>query len=434
MNAWLVVKTDSVGVWLRRGVALVGAATAVVACGGSKEQTILPGPSVGDLGGSSAGGATTAGGAGAGGTGGAAGMAVCTVYAPDRCPESPGADKQLCVSLQTDAANCGACGTACEAQAICTSGKCGAPPQELTKASQCGDVRLALLGSQLFWTEQQSGRVRALPVNGGAVTEVASNQLAPGRIAVDNQGVYWVATGDGSSGSSKVMKAALPLGDAPSALKTAPGTDPIIGVAVDAGKLYYGLVHDIHAISTDPTDPTDVVVGVSFVTTNDVRTPDGVPEGLTVHAGRVYWVISDVGSVESDDLLPGPDGTPRVGHSGQMWPNDLGFAGDYVYYAAFFSLYAAQTNLPAVAVASSDDDANLASFAVSGTTGYFADVGGHLWRHDLALPAAPDFQPTPSAALARDQGKITSVVLDDTHVYWASVDASGDCAIRALAL
>jgi hypothetical protein len=52
----------------------------------------------------------------------------------------------------------------------------------------------------------------------------------------------------------------------------------------------------------------------------------------------------------------------------------------------------------------------------------------------LALPAAPDFQPTPSTVLARGQGSITSVVLDADHLYWAALGADGTCAIRSLPL
>jgi hypothetical protein len=409
-----------------------GLLAALVGCGSSKEAPILPGPSsAGSF--ATGGSGTNTGGGSAPAQAGSAGSSGCPDYAPNQCP-GPAADQLVCVSLLSDPEDCGKCGAACEPQATCDQGLCSTPPKELTKAEKCGDLRLALAGSQLFWTERQSGRVRAMPVAGGTVTEVASGQLSPNRLSVDGSGVYWVDAGDGTSGSSKLMKAALPLGDPPVTLRTAPGTDAFIGVAVDNGRVYFGLGHDVHAISTDASDATDVIVGVAFAR-NDTRMPDGVPEGLTVHDGRVYWVVSDVGSVESDDLLPGSDGLPRVGHSGQLWPNDLGFAGGYVYYAAFASLYAAQTDMPAIAVASSLDDSELAAFAVSETDGYFADVGGHISRHALALPAAPDFQPTPSRALARDQGKITSVVLDATHLYWASVDeTSADCAIRALPL
>jgi hypothetical protein len=112
----------------------------------------------------------------------------------------------------------------------------------------------------------------------------------------------------------------------------------------------------------------------------------------------------------------------------------LGFAGDYVYYAAFESLYAAQAGQPALPVASSSDSATLTSFAVNGSNAYFSDESGHLSRHDLALPATSDHQPTPSVRLARDQGSVTSVVLDSANVYWAGTMTSSSCAIRSMAL
>jgi hypothetical protein len=212
----------------------------------------------------------------------------------------------------------------------------------------------------------------------------------------------------------------------------APGTDPITGVVAAGGKLYYGLAHDVHAYWTEGPMGHDEIVGVA-VARNDTRMPDGIPNALTVHGDRVYWIVTDVGSVESDDLLPGADGYARIGHSGQMWPNDVGFAGDFAYYAAFGSLYAAQAGQPAIAVASIADG-SVAAFAVAETTAYFSDDAGRLFKHGLEQPGPPSFEPTPSIRLAQDQGKITSVVVDGSHVYWAIVDAQSGCAIRSLPL
>jgi hypothetical protein len=244
---------------------------------------------------------------------------------------------------------------------------------------------------------------------------------------------YWFTAGDGSDGSSQIFEIARAGAPGPTVLATATAAAPFVSLAVDAGHVYYGLGHDIHAISSDPSEPDDAVVGIAFAR-SDTRMPDGVPDGLAVHDGRVYWIVADVGSVESDDLLPGSDGMPRVGHSGELWPNDLGFAGGYVYYAAFASLYAARAGTPAIAVGSSPNDATLGAFAVNEHDGYFADVGGGISRHSLALPAAPDFQATPSTPIARGQGNVTSVVLNAKQLYWAAVDGAGACAIRTLPL
>jgi hypothetical protein len=332
--------------------------------------------------------------------------------------------------------NLGSSAGGCTSASGCNSGG-GSPaltaPEDLFSAPGCGEVRLALGGDTLYWTERQSGRVRSIAVTGGTVNELASGQVAPRQIAVDDSAAYWFTAGDGSAGSSQIVELARAGQGAPVVLKTTSGSDVIASLAVDAGKVYYGLGPNIHAISADPSDSTDVVVGVAFART-DTRMPDGIPDGLAVHDARVYWIVADVGSVESDDLLPGTDGMPRVGHSGELWPNDLGFAGDYVYYAAFESLYAAQAGTPAIAVASSTNDATLGAFAVNAQDGYFADAGGGISRHNLALPAAPDFQATPSTPVAQGQGNVTSVVLDAKRLYWAAIDASGGCAIRTLPL
>jgi hypothetical protein len=316
---------------------------------------------------------------------------------------------------------------ACEPQAVCVAGKCNEPPVELASGSGCGELRLTLHGDRLFWNEPASGRVRSVSISGGTVTDIATNQVGPGQVAVDDSDVYWPNAGDGSSGASNIQKMALSGAQAPVLVKAAPGTDAITGVAVAGDKLYYGLVHDVHAIATAAPDGADDIVAVA-VARNDTRMPDGIPNALTVHGDRVYWIVTDVGSVESDDLLPGADGYARIGHSGQMWPNDLGFAGEFAYYAAFGSLYLAQANMPAIAIASVND-ASVGAFALSATTAYFSDDSGRLFKHGLEPPEAAS-EPTPSTPLAQDQRKITSVVLDASHVYWSVADGGQGCAIR----
>jgi hypothetical protein len=293
-------------------------------------------------------------------------------------------------------------------------------------------VRLTLHGDRLFWNEPRSGRVRSISVTGGEITELASDQALPGQVAVDDTTAYWPVAGDGKPGSSAVMAATLSPAAVASATVTAPGADPITGVAVAGGKLFYGLVHDVHAFWPEGATSHDEVVGVA-VARNDTRMPDGIPNALSVHGDRVYWIVTDVGSVESDDVLAGADGYARIGHSGQMWPNDVGFAGDYAYYGAFGSLYAAQANQPAIAIASISD-ASVAAFAISETTAYFSDDAGRLFKHGLEQPQAPSFEPTPPIKLAQDQSRVTSVVVDGTHLFWATLGADSSCTIRTLPL
>lgn len=396
----------------------------VVGCGTEESDgTLLPPPSTGATAGSSGSGA---------GTAGDPAPTACPAYKPDRCPATATA-KSDCFSLKDDPQSCGTCGNACAAQAACVAGKCSSPPVQLASAMGCGDgMRLTLHGDRLFWNEPKSGRVRSISVNGGDISELAADQTSPGQVAVDDTTAYWPVAGDGKPGTSAVMAAPLSPAGVASALVTAPGADPITGVAAAGGKLFYGLVHDVHAFWNEGAAGHDEIVGVA-VARNDTRMPDGIPNALTVHGDRVYWIVTDVGSVESDDVLAGSDGYARIGHSGQMWPNDVGFAGDYAYYAAFGSLYAAQANQPAIAIASISD-ASVAAFAIADTNAYFSDDAGRLFKHGLEQPQAPSFEPAPPTELARDQGKVTSVVVDATHVFWATLDAEASCTIRTLPL
>jgi hypothetical protein len=399
----------------------LGMVSGFAAACGSDTEKILPAPMTAPQAGSSA----TQPDQSRGGSGGAA-TSTCPSYAPDRCGDGAASK---CVSLLSDAEHCGMCDHGCTAQAACNAGVCAPVPEALTTSAGCGEPRLTLQGDRLFWNEPKTGRIRSISVSGGAVSELASKQLNPGHVAIDDANAYWFTSGDGTSGSSTLLKVSLSgVATEPVVLKAAPGTDPINGLALAGGKLLYGLVHDVHAISLAAPDGADDVVGVA-VARNDTRIPTGIPNALTAHADRVYWIVTDVGSVECDDLLPGDAGYTRVAHGGEMWPNDLGFAGDFTYFAAADSLYAAQMDVPATAVASTSD-ATIGPFAVVDLVAYFSDATGRILQHGVELPTG---EPTPPVPLARDQGQVTSVVADATHVYWASVAADGECSIRRLA-
>lgn len=402
-------------------IGLGGISSLGAACGGGDTEKILPPPMT-----TAQAGSSSMQGESGGGAGGSVMSAPCPSYTPDRCGDGAASK---CVSLQSDAEHCGSCDHACPAQAACSAGVCTPVPEELTMSAGCGELRLSLQGERLFWNEPKTGRIRSISVSGGAVAELASKQLNPGHVVTDDANAYWFTTGDGTSGSSALLKVSLSgVASEPVVLKAAPGTDPINGLALAGGKLLYGLVHDVHALSLDVVDGTDEIVGVA-VARNDTRIPTGIPNALTVHGDRVYWIVTDVGSVECDDFLPGDAGLTRVAHGGEMWPNDLGFAGDFTYFAAADSLYAAQMNVPATAVASTSD-ATIGPFAVVDMTAYFSDASGRILQHGVELPTG---EPTPPLPLARDQGQVTSVVADATHVYWASVATDGACSIHRLA-
>ncbi len=351
------------------------------------------------------------------------GVCACPADTPDLCA---GAGKGSCVAKQIDADNCGACGMKCAPGAACSAGKCGDAPVQVGMVPGCGSVRMALSGASLYLTAKMSGAVQTLPVAGGSATDLASGQASPSQIAADASGVYWLVDGDGSPGSSKVMKKSLPLGASPPVVLKASSTDKIRALTVHANKLYYAVGHDVHAISTDEKVTSDDVVGRAI--NYDVNPPDGMPSGepsgLAASDALVCWTTAARQGVERDDILPGVAGYVELGESqGDLLLDDIATDGTYVYWANGDQLVRAKADTKGnVNVSKTFKSDAITAFSISATDVYFASQTGGLLKHVLTPPADPNNDATvvPPAALARDQMNVSSVVLDAAHVYWAS--------------
>jgi hypothetical protein len=360
------------------------------------------------------------------------GMCACSAEKPEVCtgPNVGGGPNGVCTNRMVDADNCGQCGMKCEAGAACVAGVCGAPPADLSTATGCGSIRLAIQGSSLYWTEKATGKVMSVPIGGGASQEVASGQLNPTQIAADASGVYWVNQGDDSAGSSKVMKKSLPLSaGAPVTLKASPGVSKILTITVSAGKLYYGLDHDVHVVSTDAADTLDEIVGtaINFDQNPPTGTPSGEPAGLAVSGNKVFWTTATRQGVEGDDIAPGITGYVELGESqGSLLPQDIGSDGTHAYWVDGATFRRAMAK-PPVDIAGTPDFDMITAFAINGTHVYFASEKGLILKHDL-MPPVGDVPLAPTE-LARAQVMTTSIVLDSSDAYWVS-----GCVIRSGAL
>jgi hypothetical protein len=203
------------------------------------------------VGGSSSGGTTTDAEAGAAGdatTDGAAGAAGGTVGSgsgcvPEcdhgmvctsgscACPEKQSTCSKACVDLQTNSANCGACGHACTDK--CGGGRCYRTLLDLTSSS--GIVYLAVDASYVYFTQTFEGTVSRVPRTGGSAVVLASSQDNPRSLAVDATNVYW-GNASLTYGSGSVMKRALSGGDP---IPLATGEPWPVFVAADANKVYW---------------------------------------------------------------------------------------------------------------------------------------------------------------------------------------------------
>jgi hypothetical protein len=372
---------------------------------------------------------------------------VCTCPAdkPDTCGAGAAA---VCTLRAADADNCGTCGMKCDAGAACVTGKCGPQPTQLATATGCGGaVRLAIHGASLYWTETPTGKVRTMSVAGGVVTDVATGQLEPTQIAVDDKGVYWVNQGDGSTGSSKLLKKPLPLvAGAPIVLKAAPGTDKLAAFTVHAGKLYYAEHTNVHQLTLNQAGDgvaTDSIVGVSVNYDLPNPTVFGDPKGLAVNDTRVLWSTpSDRSSVESHTLTEITDVSDKTGYAklaqsvgALLASGDVGIDDKYGYWVngeRFTRNLLSATPADQQIIMVAPGFHPITAFALNVANMYAATDDGEVFTHSLVPPADPNDENTfvPPVLLARDQTNVSSMVLDAGKLYWVT----GDCVLRATGL
>lgn len=353
-----------------------------------------------------------------------AGLCACSAVEPELCLSLEDGARR-CVSTESDEEHCGQCGVACPSGAACVRGLCRTAPTQLIKTNDCGPIRLAVQDAMLYWTERDSGRVSAMPVSGGPVKQLASEQARPSQIAADASGVYWLTLGEAGVESRQVLKQALPLtGDPPVALVTAPIDQPIGAIAVRNGKLYYALGHDVHAISVNPGDTEDVIVGTS-ANREDVLIDDATT-GLAVDDALVAWSGCCRYMVERDDLAPGGSGyLGLVEDPGQLLLPDVASDGAYIYFADGGALWRVSNYAPQniVGVIFERDSFQLTAFAVGEAMIFAGSYAGEL----LARSTLPTIDPP--HVLATEQTGPTSIVISGGTVYWAT----DNCALRSLA-
>jgi len=98
--------------------------------------------------------------------------------------------------LASDPQNCGACGHDCLG-GTCTAGKCD--PFALATL-QSTPWSIAVDATHVYWTNRagSAGSVQRVPIAGGAVQPLASNQNDSDGLAINSNNVYWANVGGGT--------------------------------------------------------------------------------------------------------------------------------------------------------------------------------------------------------------------------------------------
>jgi hypothetical protein len=308
---------------------------------------------------------------------------TCTPSGPRMA--SPGG---TCESLQTDPANCGACGSVCASGDVCVTGHCQ-PALTKVAVTTTTPTALTLDTRNIYWTD--STNLMSVPATGGPVTTVLGSGVVGSPtgargIAVDAGAVYWVAT---------------------RTLGQAPGDIYQTRVPVTSGS-----VSALLYPQATPGAPSNKWVG-----------------GLSSDYEELFWVsdaalweaplLSPLALPSSFGLVPAP-GPSEFG--GTLTVND-----DYLYYGSTDPLFEIPVTkgLPGgVNVALADDPSatDVLSFSiisVNGTHAYFSVLGGPI----QSVPIDPSGAPyLPQSLAATDPAVIASnfvvnFVVDETDAY-----------------
>jgi hypothetical protein len=296
---------------------------------------------------------------------------------------------------------------------------------------------MATDGKNIYWAETMTGKVRSAPVAGGAIADVATAQLSPTQIAVDDTGVYWLSQGDGTAKSSTVQKKALTAApaDKPTLVVASKDMTKLPGMTVHKGLVYYSEATNVHQIGLDSKD---IIVGIAVNYDDGKMDVLGSPVGIAASDDHVVWTTPlDRLGVESHTLMPvtnATDNKPGYGKLGKSVGSLL--PAGAVALDAMFGYWIdgqkvergplASTNGVYDTVTAAPSGA-FTAFAISPTKLYASGDAGEIFEHSLVPPADPANDTAPALPIARDQMAVSSVVVDATKVYWIT----GDCVISS---
>lgn len=332
-----------------------------------------------------------------------------------------------CTTRQNDPDHCGCNDEPCAPGAGCENGVCLEPPLEYAWTTHCGAIRLAVDDTNVYWTERDSGFVRAVKVGGGPLMDIAQQQVNPSQIVSDADGVYWVARGDFASEHTWIRKLALPL--APSTPREMVNEwnsyGPIMSLAVHDGHLYYGWLHQVRRVDMDDPELTRVTVA---------RMADGrgFAEGLIIEDTRGIWQDSD-GNLVTGDLDPN-DATnlTNLARVSTSLRDDIAQDADWRYWIKETTVQRSKidgTRFEPEHVVTHPNKDSITGVAMDDTSIYFAGSQGLILKHSRE-PSTQDEPLSAYPVLAREQPAAQALTVHDGRLYWATED----CAVRSIRL
>ncbi len=324
-----------------------------------------------------------------------------------------------CGDTTSDTHNCGACGHDCLG-GTCSMSVCR-PVSLVTAAQGANPSRLAQDDTFLYWTAQVNDRVYRTAKNGGGTVVLTQSTSEPIPVGVDDGGIYW---GD-IEGIWLCPKAGCAAG--PSFI--APTVEGLPrGLAVDQGNVYWTEEGAINVLFA-PKDALDASAGVlwqsdtTMVMWGDRDASDFFTERVAADGQRVYFTASDgrlrAVAVDGGDLQV-------IGALNESGGDDVTLDRNDVYWsvpdpaAGFIDRVALGTLADAGAVASGLSSPT--SIATDGTSLYWAAASSGGSSEDIYACVIASCQPT---RLAGDY-VAPSIVVDSQAVYWTDYGATAN--------
>jgi hypothetical protein len=257
-----------------------------------------------------------------------------SAFPPD-APESDGptkdapADGPCTANTMTDGKNCGTCGHDCLGGA-CQLGVC----QPFALASSVTAYDMVVSNGTLYWVDQisTSGSVWKCAIANSACTPtpLAGSQNGPSRIAIHGSNVYWSDYGSGTANDGAILSVPV-SGGTPNPLVTGLGAPQ--GVATDGTYVYWA--------ESYPESPAMAQIGRIALsggsTTSIPMVAGSAPTAVAASTNEVYW--TDVASGGNDGTVnkapePAQSPTGSVATS-QTLPTALSLDSTYLYWVDF---------------------------------------------------------------------------------------------------
>jgi hypothetical protein len=303
------------------------------------------------------------------------------------------------------------------------------PPSQLVSAPGCGAMAIAVNGGTLFWTEEANHTVSSMPISGGPITVLASDQIMPGSIVANATSAFWIVDAKSIAKIARTGGPSEVLVESTHLEMVEGGENDINGLIVQGAWLYFGRHIRTYRVATTGGAPE--MIGKS------PGDDDGRPTGFAVDDTHIYQTEALHNAVSRVRLDGHQEGKLESG-SKAMWAPDriavsqgslllqaIGLGADSVVWANSGTIYRKAVgqleDKPFVQVTATLGAGDVTGFVVSGKAVYFGENNSDLLQR-ATLPSGA------ATVVATGQFAPRRFVADGDAIYWRT----DDCTIMRL--